>query len=71
MERVARFLEVWRIDDSQEIAIKCTDLKPDANGAARIVLSLRRARHLSSVLILHAEEAERVGSYQNKDMKSR
>jgi len=71
LEGIAGFLEVLRIDDSQEIVIQCTDLKPNANGTTRIVLSPRQARHLSSVLIAHSEEAERVGGHWNKDMKSR
>ena len=71
LERVAGFIEVWRIDDSPEIVVKCTDFKSDAKGASLIVLSPRHARHLSSVLIMHAEEIEKAGRSLNRGMKSR
>jgi hypothetical protein len=57
-ERVAGVLEVERLDGSQRIVITHPDLKPDPNGRGSIVLSLRHARHLANLLILHAEEAE-------------
>ena len=58
MDKVAGFLEVWRTEDAQEIVIKLPELKPDASGAARIVLSPRYARHLANLLIEHAAFAE-------------
>jgi hypothetical protein len=71
LERVAGFLEVWRNDDSQEIVVKSTDFKRDANGASLIVLSPRHARHLSNVLITHAEEIEEARRSMNRSVKSR
>jgi len=71
LDRIAGFLEVWRIDDSQEIVIQRADLKPDANRAARIVLSPRQARHLSSVLLMHAEEIEKAGRSLTRSAGSR
>ena len=63
MDKVAGFLEVGRTDASHEIVIEHPGLKPDANGATRIVLSPRYARHLANLLIEHATyaEAEAVG----------
>ena len=71
MERIAGFLEVWRIDDSKEIVIQCADLKPDAYGVGRIVLSPRQARHLSSALAMHAEEIEKAGRSLTRSAGSR
>ncbi len=63
MDKVAGFLEVGRTEDTQEVTIKFPELKPDASGAARIVLSPRYARHLANLLIENATyaEAEAVG----------
>jgi hypothetical protein len=58
LEKVAGFLEVSLIDNGQKIVIKVPGLKPDASGAARIVLSPRYARHLANLLIEHAMTAE-------------
>lgn len=58
MDKVAGFLEVGRTEDAQQIVIKLPELKPDASGAARIVLSPRYARHLANLLIEHAAFAE-------------
>jgi hypothetical protein len=58
MDKVAGFLEVGRIEDEQQIVIKVPGLKPDATGAACIVLSPRYARHLANLLIEHATFAE-------------
>ena len=58
MEKVAGFLEVSLIDNGQNIVIKVPGLKPDVNGADRIVLSPRYARHLANLLIEHAMIAE-------------
>jgi len=63
VERVAGFLEVWPADDLCAIVIKHPELRPDANGAVKIALSPRQARHLSSLLIMRAEEAEEAGTY--------
>jgi len=63
VDKVAGFLEVGRTDDTHEIVIRLPDSKPDANGAARIVLSPRYARHLANLLAEHAvcAEAEATG----------
>jgi hypothetical protein len=58
VDKVAGFLEVGRTEDAQQIVIKLPELKPDASGAARIVLSPRYARHLANLLIEHAAFAE-------------
>jgi hypothetical protein len=58
MEKVAGVVEVWRTDDTHEIVIKHPDLKPDAKGVSQIVFSPRHARHLASLLIEHAADAE-------------
>ena len=58
VDKVAGFLEIGRTEDTQEIVIKLPDLKPDARGAARIVLSPRYARHLANLLIENATYAE-------------
>jgi len=58
VDKVARFLEVGRTDDTHEIVIGLPDSKPDANGATRIVLSPRYARHLANLLAEHAMYAE-------------
>lgn len=58
MDRVAGFLEVGRTDNTHEIVISFPELKPDANGASRIVLLPRYARHLANLLIEHATYAE-------------
>ena len=58
VERVAGVLEVWPADDNRTIIIMHPELKPDANGAVHIALSPRQARHLSSLLIMYAEEKE-------------
>jgi hypothetical protein len=58
VDKVAGFLEVGRIEDQQKFVIKVPGLKPDASGAARIVLSPRYARHPANLLIEHATFAE-------------
>ena len=58
MDKVAGFLEVSRMEDEQKIVIEVPNFKPDASGAARIVLSPRYARHLASLLIEHAAIVE-------------
>ena len=58
MDKVAGFLEVGRTDDTNEVVISVPDLKPDCNGAARIVVLPRYARHLANLLIEHATAAE-------------
>ena len=58
MDKVAGFLEVGRTDDTHEIVIGLPASKPDAKGAARIVLSPRYARHLANLLAEHAAYAE-------------
>jgi hypothetical protein len=58
VDKVAGFLEVGRTEDAQQIVIKLPEVKPDATGAARIVLSPRYARHLASLLVEHAAFAE-------------
>lgn len=58
MDKVAGFLEVWQTDDTHEIVINRPDWKVDANRVGHIVLSPRHARHLASLLIMHAEEVE-------------
>jgi hypothetical protein len=58
VDRIADFLEICRAGHAQQIVIKHLDLKSDANRIGQIVLSPRHARHLASLLILHAEEAE-------------
>jgi hypothetical protein len=58
MDKVAGFLEVSRVEDEQQVVIKVPELKPDASGAARIVLSPRYARHLANLLIEHAAVVE-------------
>jgi hypothetical protein len=70
MEKVAGVLEVWRTDDTHEIVIKYPDWKPDAKGVAQIVFSPRHARHLASLLIEHAAdaEAEAAGTNPNADI---
>ena len=67
VEKVAGFLEIGRTKDTQEIVIKLPELKPDARGMARIVLSPRYARHLANVLIENATyaEAESSGTVPN------
>ena len=80
MDKVAGFLEVGRTEDAQQIVIKLPELKPDASGAARIVLSPRYARHLANLLIEHAALAEaqaddlmsrtKQSPYPNRDRKS-
>ena len=59
MEKVAGVLEVCLADDAHAVVIHHPDLRPDANGAVQIVLSPRHARHLSSLLLIRAEEAEK------------
>jgi hypothetical protein len=58
VDKVAGFLEVGRTEDARQIVIRLPELKPDATGAARIVLSPRYARHLANLLIEHAAFAE-------------
>ena len=65
MEKVAGFLEVSVEGKASAIVMKVPNLKPDAGGAVRIVLSPRHARHLSSLLEMSAEEAERSRKRQN------
>jgi hypothetical protein len=73
VERVAGFLEVWPADDNRTIIIKHPNSRPDANGAVHIALSPRQARHLSSLLILYAEEKEaekvRIGPKGGKSVR--
>jgi hypothetical protein len=59
MEKVAGVLDVRLADDAEAVVIHHPDLRPDANGAVRIVLTPRHARHLSSLLLIRAEEAEK------------
>ena len=70
VERVAGFLEVWPTDDLRAIVIKHPDLKPDANGAVKIALSPRQARHLSSLLMMRAEEAEEADTYSEPRIRA-
>ena len=67
MDKVAALLEVGRTDDTHEVVIKHPDLKPDANGVGRIVFLPRHARHLASLLMIHAAyaEAEEAGTLPN------
>jgi hypothetical protein len=58
MEKVAGILEVSRTEDTHEIVIIHPDLKPDSKGLSRIVLSPRHSRHLASLLLEQAKEAE-------------
>lgn len=58
MDKVAGFLEVGRMDNTNEVVIIYPNPKLDANGAARIVLSPRYARHLANLLAEHATCAE-------------
>lgn len=58
MEKVAGVLEVSRTEDTHEIVIIHPDLKPDSSGVGRIVLSPRHSRHLASLLLEQAKEAE-------------
>jgi hypothetical protein len=45
---------VGRTDDAHEIVIKHPDLKPNADRVSRIVFLPRHARHLASLLMIHA-----------------
>lgn len=65
MERVAGHLEVSLTDDAHSIALKLIEWRPDGDGAARIHLSPRYARHLASLLILKAEDTEEAGESLN------
>lgn len=58
MEKVAGILEVSLTEDTHEIVIVHPNLKPDSDGAGRIVLSPRHSRHLASLLLEQAKEAE-------------
>jgi hypothetical protein len=58
MNRVAGFLEIDRTDDTHEIVITHPVLKPDANGAVRIVLRPRHARYMANLLVENATYAE-------------
>src|SRR5208337_3311997 len=64
VDKVGGILEVRLTDGNRRIVIRHPDLKPDAKGATRIVLSPRHARHLANLLVEHAEyceaEAERI-----------
>lgn len=64
VDKVAGVLEVGLTDGNRRIVIRHPDLKPDAKGATRIVMSPRHARHLANLLVEHAEyceaEAERI-----------
>jgi hypothetical protein len=65
LERVAGHLEVSLTDDARLIALKLLKWRPDGDGAARILLSPRDARHLASLLIIRAEDAEEAGESLN------
>lgn len=58
VDRVAGFWEVARVDDGFSVAIQHPEVKPDEEGMCHIELSPRQARHLASLLMMHAEEAE-------------
>lgn len=67
MDKVAGFLEVGRTDDTHEIVIIHPEFRSDANGDGRIVFLPRHARHLASLLLIHAAhaEAEAAGTHPN------
>jgi hypothetical protein len=72
VDKVAGLLEVGRTDDTHEIVIRHPDLKTDANGLGRIVFLPKHARHLASLLMIHAAyaEAEQAGTLPNFRMTS-
>jgi hypothetical protein len=72
VDKVAGLLEVGRTDDTHEIVIKHPDLKPDTNGVGRIVFLPKHARHLASLLMIHAAyaEAEKAGTLPNFSIAS-
>jgi hypothetical protein len=58
LERVAGVLEVSRTADARAVVLRHADWQSDENIPFQIVLSPRQARHLSSLLVMHAEEVE-------------
>jgi hypothetical protein len=70
-DAVAGFLEVGRKNGCGKIVIKHPARKADSRGLSYIVLSPRHARHLASLLILNAEEAEADtgGNYPTKGIR--
>jgi hypothetical protein len=58
VDRVAGFWEVDRVGDGCSVAIQHPEVKPDEEGMCHIELSPRQARHLASLLMMYAEEAE-------------
>jgi len=65
LEKVAGHLEVSLTEDAHSISLKMLDWSPDEHGAVRIDLSPRYARHLASLLLLKAEDAEEAGERRN------
>lgn len=65
--KVGDVLDVGREDGCDGIIMKHVASKADRNGLGHIVLSPRQARHLASLLMLHAEEAEadKAGKYKS------
>jgi hypothetical protein len=58
VDRVAGFWEVDRARDGFSVSIEHPEVKPDEGGMCHIELSPRQARHLASLLMMHAEEVE-------------
>lgn len=58
VDKVARFLEVSRRDDTHEIVISHPASKTDNKGLEHITFMPRQARHLANLLIEHATYAE-------------
>jgi hypothetical protein len=58
VDKVARFLEVSRREDTHEIVISHPASKTDNKGLEHITFMPRQARHLANLLIEHAAYAE-------------
>ena len=58
MERIARSVEVWRNDDTNEIVISHPAFKTVENRIGQIAFSARHARHLAQVLIEFAADVD-------------
>ncbi len=70
VERVAGILEVSRTEDGQQIVIRRTGSRLNVCFPENVVLSPRQARHLASLLIIHAEDAEKVVLGQENNLYS-